>query len=205
MPNRKANSLRENILNFINHMIDKKGRSPSYQEIQKQFNLASSSHVDHHLKMMEKDGLITIIPKEDYGIRPIRKKRGIPVKSRIAAGKPLAISERVSEWLNWIPELEGENIYALKVEGHSMIEDGIFDGDYVIIKEQKTCKHGEVIVAVHVTAESVEATLKRFKLVKEGVRLQPSNKDVKPFFISNKEWEEEWRIQGIVVAVFRRY
>lgn len=85
MANKKSGYLQQDILNFINDKIEKIGRSPSYREIQAEFNLASSSHVDYYIRMLEKDGLITVIPKEDYGIRPTKTRRGIPIKGRIAA------------------------------------------------------------------------------------------------------------------------
>lgn len=206
MANKKSGYLRQDILNFIDDTINRIGRSPSYREIQAEFNLASSSHVDYHVRMLEKDGLITIVPKENYGIRPTKTRRGIPVKGLIAAGEPLEISDKPDGWIDLGGDLEGKDVYALKVKGKSMIEDGIYDGDYVIVKRQNACEYGEIIVAVHKSTPS-SATLKRFKFEQGNVVLQPSNSgdnDVKPIRIPNKTWDEEWEIQGIVIGIFRR-
>lgn len=187
MANKKSGYLRQDILNFINDTIDKIGRSPSYREIQAEFNLASSSHVDYH-------------------VRPTKTRRGVPVKGRIAAGEPLEISDKPDEWIDLGADLEGRDVYALKVKGKSMIEDGIYDGDYVIVRRQNACEYGEIIVAVHKSILS-SATLKRFKFEQGNVVLQPSNSDdndVNPIRIPNKTWDEEWEIQGIVIGIFRR-
>jgi len=207
MSNKNSNDTRQEMLKFINGTIEQIGRSPSVREIQKKLGLASPSHVEHHLRMLEKAGLISIIPNEDYGIRPIKTNRGIPLLGRIAAGEPLEIFAEPDEWIDLGSELNGENLYILEVKGRSMIEDGIYDGDYVIIRKQNACEHGEIIVAVQQTNTS-SATLKRFMLEKGLVRLQPSNSsdsDVNPIRIPNDKWDVEWKIQGIVIAIFRRY
>lgn len=206
MPNKKSDEIRQNMLKFINSTIEQMGRSPSVREIQNKLHLTSPSHVDHHLRMLEKAGFISIVPNEDYGIRPIRTNRGILLLGRIAAGEPIEIFAEPDEWIDLGSELAGENHFALEVKGKSMIEDGIFDGDYVCIRKQNTCEHGEIIVAVQRTNPS-SATLKRFKLEKGSVRLQPSNSsdsNINPILIPNKIWDKEWEIQGIVIAIFRR-
>jgi len=103
--------------------------------------------------------------------------------------------------------VDTENAFALVVKGRSMIEDHICDGDYVVVKPQKTCQNGDIVVAVHMQ-EGVEgsATLKRFFQEKDHdrVRLQPANSELDPILIPRTIWDREWQVQGKVVAIFRQ-
>lgn len=99
-------------------------------------------------------------------------------------------------------------MYALRVVGSSMIEEHICDGDYVLVQPQKACENGDVIIAVHMLpGQRASATLKRCyqERAKHRVRLQPANADMQPLLIPEREWKEEWEIQGKVVAVHRPY
>ncbi|MDQ6661083.1 MAG: hypothetical protein M3Z24_08970, partial [Chloroflexota bacterium] len=88
------------------------------------------------------------------------------------------------------------------------IEDHICDSDYVVIKPQATCENGDIVVAVHVQEGAMgSATLKRFFQEKDQnrVRLQPANSEIDPIYVPKSEWDEEWQVQGKVVAIFRQY
>jgi repressor LexA len=104
--------------------------------------------------------------------------------------------------------MEQEDHYALIVRGNSMIEDHIFDRDYLVIKPQSYCENGDIVVAVHLTPDDTAgyATVKRFYQEKEHdrIRLQPSNSELDPIFIPKSEWDREWQVQGKVVAIFRQ-
>jgi len=103
--------------------------------------------------------------------------------------------------------MEHDNTYALIVQGRSMIEDHICDGDYVVVKPQSTCNNGDIVVAVHLQeGSSGSATLKRFFQEKDHdrIRLQPANSELEPIFVSRSEWDQEWQVQGKVVAIFRQ-
>ena len=181
---------------------------PTNREIGRELKIASTGHVDYHLTMLEKKGLITRQPKKSRGIKLTKTVTGIPVMGSIAAGQPLEISTDPEEMLDAGRELEHDNTYALIVRGRSMIEDHICDGDYVVIKPQESCDNGDIVVAVHLQdGMRGSATLKRFFQEKEHdrVRLQPANSELDPILISKSEWDEEWRVQGKVVAIFRRH
>ena len=107
--------------------------------------------------------------------------------------------------LDVVADLEQQNTYALVVKGHSMSDDHIADGDYIVVKPQTTCENGDIVVAVHlVPGGEGQATLKRFFQEDEKVRLQPANSEKEPIFISRSEWDKEWQVQGKVVAIFRQ-
>ena len=151
--------------------------------------------------------MITRQPKKSRGIKLTKPVTGIPVMGSIAAGKPLEISTDPEEMLDAGRELEHDNTYALIVKGRSMIEDHICDGDYVVIKPQDTCNNGDIVVAVHLQEGAAgSATLKRFFREQENdrVRLQPANSELEPILIPKSEWDEEWKVQGKVVAIFRQ-
>jgi repressor LexA len=134
--------------------------------------------------------------------------QGIPLVGAIAAGEPLDIFPASEQPLVDVSSNLGdsENAYALVVKGRSMIEDHICDGDYVVVKPQKTCQNGDIVVAVHMQeGVSGSATLKRFFQEKEHdrVRLQPANSELEPILIPKSVWDREWQVQGKVVAIFR--
>jgi len=196
------------IYDFIVNYMRGEGMPPTNREIGREMKIASTGHVDYHLSMLEKKGLISRQPKKSRGIKLIRQPEGISVKGAIAAGEPLDIYPDASQTIDVGPGMmDSENCYALVVKGRSMIGDHICDGDYVVIKPQATCQNGDIVVAVHMQeGESGSATLKRFFQEKDHdrVRLQPANSEFEPILISKTEWDREWQVQGKVVAIFRQ-
>ncbi|HEY9711969.1 MAG TPA: transcriptional repressor LexA, partial [Chroococcales cyanobacterium] len=126
-----------------------------------------------------------------------KKVTGIPLAGRIAAGQPIDATQ-TDEFLEIDGHYAEAGCFALKVKGESMIEDGIYDGDYVIVKPNPSPRNNEVVVAL---LEDGSATLKRFFKEKGGYRLQPANKDMEPIFVDGSQ---EVQVQGVVVAVFRK-
>jgi repressor LexA len=122
--------------------------------------------------------------------------RGLPLVGRIAAGAPIDALQR-DEYLEIDTPYAEEGCFALKVKGDSMIEDGIYDGDYVIIKPNPSPRNGEIVVAL---VDEV-ATLKRFFKEDNRFRLQPANSAMQPIYINSRE---DLQIQGTVVALFRK-
>jgi len=199
------------IMLFIEEYIRTNRRPPTNREIGFAFEIKSTGHVDYHLTALEEKGYITRVPKKSRSIRVLRSlgQPGLPIHGTIAAGQPLGIydtdQQDVLDLSGHAPENSRE--YVLLVKGHSMIEDHIADGDYVIIVEAKDALDGEIVVATHRTADSGErgaATLKRFYREKDGVRLQPANSEMDPIHVPAEEWDAEWEIQGKVTAVYRR-
>jgi len=207
MSSDQATDIQKRMYNFIVSYMKTEKMPPTNREIGRELQIASTGHVDYHLTMLEKKGLISRQPKKSRGIKLIETITGIPVMGSIAAGQPLEISNDPEEMLDVGRELEPDNTYALIVKGRSMIEDHICDGDYVVIKPQDTCNNGDIVVAVRLQeGMSGSATLKRFFQEKDHdrVRLQPANSELEPIFISKSEWDEEWKVQGKVVAIFRQ-
>jgi len=185
----------------------KEGMPPTNREIGREMQIASTGHVDYHLTMLEKKGLISRQAKKSRGIKLTKPTSGIPVMGSIAAGQPLEIATDPEQIIDVGREVEHDNTYALIVKGRSMIEDHICDGDYVVIKPQSTCNNGDIVVAVHLQqGSSGSATLKRFFQEKEHdrIRLQPANSELEPILIPRSEWDQEWQVQGKVVAIFRQ-
>lgn len=206
MATEQASDIQRKMYEFIVSYIKAEGMPPTNREIGREMNIASTGHVDYHLTMLEKKGLISRQQKKSRGIKLTRQIHGVPVKGAIAAGQPLEISAEPDERVDMGRNLEQDENYALIVKGSSMIEDHICDGDYVVIKPQNSCESGDIVVAVHLQeGASGSATLKRFYQEKEHnrIRLQPANSELDPIYIPKTEWDREWEIQGKVVAIFR--
>lgn len=204
----QASEIQRRMYEFIVSYMKTEGMPPTNREIGREMQIASTGHVDYHLTMLEKKGLISRQPKKSRGIKLTRPNTGVPVMGAIAAGQPLDIFPDASQSLDIGRELvDSENSYALIVKGRSMIEDHICDGDYVVIKPQTTCQNGDIVVAVHMQEGiSGSATLKRFFQEKEHdrVRLQPANSELEPILIPKSVWDREWQVQGKVIAIFRQ-
>lgn len=205
----QASEIQRRMYDFIVNYMKSEGMPPTNREIGRELNIASTGHVDYHLTMLEKKGLISRQAKKSRGIKLIKPaQEGIPVMGTIAAGEPLDIYTDPTASIDVGNQfVDAENTYALVVRGRSMIEDHICDGDYVVIKPQATCQNGDIVVAVHMQeGESGSATLKRFYQEKDHdrVRLQPANSELDPILISKSVWDREWQIQGKVIAIFRQ-
>ena len=203
----ETSDIQRKIFDFIVNYIREENMPPTNREIGKAMKIASTGHVDYHLSMLEKKGLITREAKKSRGIKLTQHPWGIPVKGLIAAGEPIESFTDPEQLLGVGRDLEQQNTYALVVKGRSMIDDHICDGDYVVIKPQSTCENGDIVVAVHLApGSSGQATLKRFFQEKDRdrVRLQPANSEMSPIFVPRSEWDMEWQVQGKVVAIFRQ-
>jgi repressor LexA len=207
MTSEQATDIQRRMYEFIVGYMKHEGMPPTNREIGHELQIASTGHVDYHLTMLEKKGLISRQSKKSRGIKLVKPVSGIPVMGGIAAGQPIEIFTDHEQLIDVGREVEHDNTYALLVKGTSMIEDHICDGDYVVIKPSSTCKNGDIVVAVHFQqGSSGSATLKRFFQEKEHdrIRLQPANSELEPIFVPHSEWDQEWRVQGKVVAIFRQ-
>lgn len=199
-----TSDIQKRIYDFIVEYIREEGMPPTNREIGSAMKIASTGHVDYHLTMLEKKGLIDRESKKSRGIKLKRNPWGIQVLGSIAAGEPIEVFSDPVDPVEVGRDLEQQGAYALVVKGRSMVEDHICDKDYVVIKPQATCDNGDIIVAVHLQG-SGRATLKRFYQEKDynRVRLQPANSEMDPIYIPKSEWDSEWQIQGKVIAIFR--
>jgi len=204
----QASEIQVKMYDFIVRYMKSEGMPPTNREIGRELQIASTGHVDYHLTMLEKKGLISRQAKKSRGIKLTKQSTGIPIMGTIAAGEPIDIFRDPSMSVDLGSNLvDAESSYALVVRGRSMIEDHICDGDYVVIKPQSICQNGDIVVAVHMQeGESGSATLKRFFQEKENdrVRLQPANSELEPILIPKSTWDREWQVQGKVVAIFRQ-
>lgn len=200
-------SRQRSILEFIKKEVKEKGYPPSVREIGEAVGLASSSTVHGHLARLEKKGYIRRDPTKPRAIEILdddfipgkEEEKGIvrvPLVGKVTAGQPITAIENIEEYFP-LPEKivgTGENVFMLVVQGDSMIEAGIFDKDYVVVRQQNTANNGEIVVAM--TADN-EATIKRFYKEKNYFRLQPENDTMEPIIV------KEVTILGKVIGVFR--
>lgn len=186
------------VLDFVKQYEKKKGYSPSLEEIQQHFKLASVSTAHFHIKQLQKKGLLTKEEKQGRTISAIKEKKTleIPLIGNIAAGQPIEAIEMSDETIT-VPRSDIKlpfQHYALRVKGDSMIEDGIFNDDIVVIRSQKTADDGQTVVAI---IDDNQATLKKIFKEKGKIRLQPANKNLRPFFRKKVE------VRGIVEKIIR--
>jgi len=198
---------RENILKFIQSFVDEKGYAPTVRDIVKGCNLSSTSVVQHHLNILEREGHIHRDPQVVRSIQLMEKDVvEVPLLGVIAAGKPIP-APNSDTWVNPPEEMlkltadvvgNKSNIYALKVKGTSMLDALINDGDIVIMEVTQTAEDGEM-AAVWLKNEQ-EVTLKKIYRESGRIRLQPANSEMKSIYTRPENIE----VQGKVVAILRR-
>lgn len=202
----KLSKRQEAILNFIKDEVQSKGYPPSVREIGLAVGLASSSTVHGHLERLESKGYIRrdkTKPRAIEILNPFESttatKQGVmhvPLLGKVTAGMPITAIENIEEYFP-IPHTYGtsdDHIFMLEIMGESMIEAGILDGDYVIVKQQSSANNGEIVVAM---TEEDEATVKRFYKEDGYFRLQPENSSMEPIIVQNVS------ILGKVVGLYR--
>lgn len=201
------------ILLYIEDYIREHRRPPTNREIGTRFEIKSTGHVDYHLRVLEDRGYISREKKKSRSIQVLRplRRSGLVIQGTIAAGLPLEIfgpdQQDTLDLSGHLPGQESGRLpeFVLLVRGQSMIEDHIADGDYVIVQRTVDVHDGDIVVAVKLTnGELGAATLKRFYRERTRIRLQPANATMDPIYVSAREWDEEWQIQGKVSAVYRR-
>jgi repressor LexA len=192
------------ILAYIRSHKSEHGYAPSYREIAEYFELSSPATVHQHVQSLVEKGVIAIGEDgEARSIEVIVQEQPaafavmLPLAGVITAGSPIEAveqNEAIAVPTNFV--VDGSNSYVLKVKGQSMIEDGILNGDYVVIERNPSPKNGEVVVAL---LDNTYATLKRFYREANRIRLQPANSTMDPIFV------KDCIIQGVVRAVIRQF
>lgn len=202
----KLSKRQQMILDYIKSEVEQKGYPPSVREIAEAVGLASSSTVHGHLARIESKGYIRRDPTKPRAIEILDKTvdSGIPreeatyapVIGKVTAGLPITAVENIEEFIPLPISKTGmdDNIFVLIIEGESMIEAGILDGDMVIVKQQNTANNGDIVVAM---TEDDEATVKRFFKEKDHIRLQPENATMEPILLTNVT------ILGKVIGLYR--
>lgn len=204
----------KDVLHLIARLTEENGYPPTLAELAKELGLKNRMTVHQHVAALKKKGFVHWEPGLNRSLRvltnaqsarnlapkapdQLAKPNGIPLAGAIAAGRPIdAIEDK--EYIEIDNQYAQEGCYALKVKGDSMIEEGIFDGDFVIIRPNPTPRNGEIVVAL---LEDGSATLKRFYKENGKFRLQAANKEYKPIILDQ---HEAIQIQGVVVALYRK-
>jgi len=199
-------------LQFIAETTGERGYPPSVREICDAMGLASSSTAHSHLQALQRKGYLRIDPTKPRAIEVLfdpdtglaagrRPARSVPLLGRVAAGTPVLAQENVEDIYPMPADLVGDgNVFMLEVAGDSMIEAGILDGDYVVVRQQPTAHSGEIVAAMMPSeyGDAPEATIKTLRHRGSSMILEPANPRLEPF-----EAPAGTEVLGKVVAVFR--
>ncbi len=189
------------ILEHIKKVIREKGYPPSVREIGDAVGLMSSSTVHGHLQTLEEKGYIRRDPTKPRAIEILDSSYGdekrtvlVPIIGRVTAGQPILAHENIEDHFPLPKDLvNSDTVFMLKVDGESMIDAGILDGDLILVRQQRVARNGEIVVAM----VGEEATVKRYFREKTLIRLQPENQYMEPIF------SQDVTILGKVIGVFR--
>ena len=201
----KISQKQSEILEYMKNEILNRGFPPSVREICEAVNLKSTSSVHSHLETLEKNGYIRRDPTKPRAIEIVddnfnlvrRETVNVPIVGKVAAGQPLLAMENVEGYFPIPAEFMPNNkTFMLVVEGDSMINAGIFNGDYVLVEQQPTAENGQKVVAL----VDDSATVKTFYKEKDYIRLQPENDSMDPILVGP---EQVFQILGKVIGVFR--
>lgn len=203
----KVSSRQQAILEFIRNEVRMKGYPPSVREIGEAVGLASSSTVHGHLDRLEKKGFIRRDPTKPRAIELLGQEDSdnynlfahtvarVPVVGKVTAGVPITATENIEDYFPLPNHFVGDKeVFMLSVMGDSMIEAGIHNGDFVIVRQQQTAENGDIVVAM---TEDDEATVKTFYKERDHIRLQPENPTYEPLRLKHVT------ILGKVVGLFR--
>ena len=212
---KKLTPRRQQILDYIHDFLQENGLPPTVRDIQKACDISSTSVVDYNLRLLNRDGYLNRRPDVARGIelldevgQPVSTTPRIPIVGRISAGLPLPVfstedsaSSQEFDTIEVAPELQRRygQLFGLSVQGTSMIDALIDDGDVVIIQPGVQAENGDTVVAW--LAREEEATLKKFYLEGDQVRLQPANSQMDPIYCAASNVE----VRGKVVSVIRKF
>ncbi len=194
------NDRARDILGYIQRQARENGRPPTIREICEAFEISSTNGVRYYLTMLERAGHLKRLSKLSRGIQLTVSPRllaGIPVLGRVAAGQPILAEENFEGRLD-TADLFGDpsGLFALRVRGDSMIDAGIHEGDYVVVRQQDRAQAGQIVVAML----EDEATVKYYQPKRDRVELVAANEKYKPIVV---ERGVEFRVLGVVRGVMR--
>ena len=215
------------ILDFITKRIQEQGYPPTIREIGEEMGIKSTNGVNDHLKALERKGFLKREGLKSRALRPVHMPEevpeeprfsgnvvaavvpqngavvSVPVLGRVAAGSPILADENVESTVQvdsfFLGGARGSKVFALRVSGESMIDVGIFDGDYIFVRKQPNAERGEIVVVM----VDGEATCKRFFDEGDRIRLQPANDAMSPIYLDKSEFRSV-DILGKVIGVYRR-
>ncbi|HEY2901675.1 MAG TPA: transcriptional repressor LexA [Polyangia bacterium] len=208
----------QEILDFISQSIVERGYPPTLREIGTHFGIRSTNGVNDHLRALEKKGYLQREDLKSRALRPVSmggqpslstRERDdarddiveVPLVGRVAAGVPLLAVENVQDTVQVDRFFIGQTreVFALRVKGESMIEDGIFDGDFIFVRKQLQANRGDTVVAMI----NDEATVKRYYPEGDTIRFQPANASMQPILVKKREFKSI-NIIGVVIGVYRK-
>lgn len=215
------------VLRFIAEQIDERGYPPTIREIGEALSISSTNGVNDHLKALERKGYLTrdpmlsrslmvtplalqalgqgrraeVIPFGPRAVKTSGRLVEVPIIGKVAAGQPILATEQVEDTVHVDAFFLGtsKKVYALRVQGDSMIGDGILSGDYIFVKKQLHADNGDIVVALI----DEEATVKRIYFEGDRVRFQPSNPRMAPIYVRREDFRSTM-VLGIVVGVYRK-
>lgn len=205
------------ILSFIVKETETRGFPPTIREIGEQMDIRSTNGVNDHLKALERKGYLNRGEQQSRSLVPTKRARlalglgmkkeagmvEVPLLGKVAAGAPLLAQEHMEDSVKidsfLLGGVNGREVFALRVKGQSMIDDGIHDGDYLFVKKTPAAQPGDIVVALI----EDEATVKRYYPEGERIRFQPANATMQPIYVSRAEFRSTM-ILGQVVGVYRK-
>jgi repressor LexA len=204
------------ILGFILKETENRGFPPTIREIGERMDIRSTNGVNDHLKALERKGFLWRGEQQSRSLVPTKRARmvlglgakkdtgtiEVPVLGKVAAGAPLLATENWEDSVridSFLLGGSGKEVFALRVKGESMIEDGIYDGDYLFVRKTPSASAGDIVVALI----EEEATVKRFYPEGDRMRFQPANSAMQPIYVRKADFKSTM-ILGVVVGVYRQ-
>lgn len=204
------------ILTFIVKETEVRGFPPTIREIGEQMDIRSTNGVNDHLKALERKGYLNRGEQQSRSLVPTKRARmllglgakkdsglvEVPLLGKVAAGAPLLAQENLEDSVkidSFLIGGTGREVFALRVKGQSMIEDGIHDGDYLFVRKTPSAQPGDIVVALI----EDEATVKRYYPEGDRIRFQPANKDMQPIYVNKTDFRSTMLL-GSVVGVYRK-
>ena len=203
---KELTSTQEKVFNFLKDYLGDKGFPPTLREIASQFGLQGPKAPQKTLNILERKGYIRKIPGGSRAIEilanaPVRLAQilPVPIVGRVQAGEPILAIENIEGYLNLDRDLVSSgDVFLLRVQGDSMIDAHIQDGDFAMVKPQPNAENGEIVVALI----EDEATIKRIFQKRDLIRLEPANPKLEPIVV--KKGEKKVTIVGKVIGIFRK-
>src|SRR3954463_15225010 len=205
------------ILSFILKESEERGFPPTIREIGEEMDIRSTNGVNDHLKALERKGYLNRGEQQSRSLVPTKRARlvlgignrkgdnnmiEVPILGRVAAGAPLLATENVEDSVridSFLLGGNGKEVFALRVKGDSMIEDGIYDGDFIFVKKAPNAAPGEIVVALI----EDEATVKRYFPEGDVIRFEPANSTMRSILVRKREWKSV-NLIGVVIGVYRK-
>lgn len=204
------------ILKFIVNETEARGFPPTIREIGEEMDIRSTNGVNDHLKALERKGYLNRGEQQSRSLVPTKRARlvlglgarkdsdmiEVPVLGKVAAGAPLLATENMEDSVridSFLLGGNGKEVFALRVKGQSMIEDGIHDGDYLFVRKTPAAQPGDIVVALI----EDEATCKRYYPEGDRIRFQPANATMEPIYVHKSEFKSTMLL-GLVVGVYRK-